>query len=500
MASPAPWRDSLLRRQIKKDGKTFWQVLPCQANATTILRHHPAWKGVLVYNEFAQTVVTVSAPPWGPDEAPTKIKPGPWTDTDTHRLTSWFARNESMQLPRADVEGAIEVTARGVAAHPVKEWLSSLKWDGKKRLDGWLVQIGGAKDSDYTRAVGAKWMISAVARVFEPGCKADHLPIFEGAQGIGKSTLLHDLAGEEWFLETAVDLSSVEAQKVLANKWIVELSELDSLTRSEVSRVKGFLSERVSTFRASYGHRPIDHPRQCVFAGTTNSAEYLKDDSGARRFWPVKLTKVDLKRLRTDRTQLWAEATARYKAGEKWHLEDVKLIKAAAEEAETRRQKDPWEDIIAGWLARHPSLRTSGVTTHTLLTEAVQRNNCDLTRADEMRVAGLLRTIGWEHAGRSEVATGRQRIYRPASGPIRVVKGSNKGDGNPIADLLEVGQNGGRLGQVGHLEARKQASVQPVQPVQPFLSNGGKKRVTGGSRRPPKRLDRLDKSRKPRES
>lgn len=452
MASPAPWRDSLLRRQVKKDGKTFWQVLPCQANVTAVLRHHERWRGVIAFNAFAECVVTLKVPPWDPDDMPTHPKPGPWTDSDTRRLINWFARNEKLMVSVFDAEGAIEIVGRASSYHPVRDWLSGLKWDGKPRLDAWLVRIGGAEDTAYTRAVGAKWMISAVARAFEPGCKADHLPIFEGPQGIGKSTLLRDLASEQWFLETAMDLSSVEAQKVLANKWIVELSELDSLTKSEVSRVKAFLSERVSTFRASYGRRPVDNPRQCVFAGTTNSKEYLKDDSGARRFWPIKLTRVDLRLLAKERGQLWAEATARYKKGERWHFEDPSVIQSAAEEAEARRQKDPWEDLIARWLAANTLLKFKGVTTHAILVGPLQKNDTDLTKPDEMRVAGLLRLLGWDDVRRETLGNIRERVYRPSKGPKSVI--SDK----------KVGQ----VGQVGHSDLEKMAVDLTGQPGQPF--------------------------------
>jgi hypothetical protein len=161
-----------------------------------------------------------------------------------------------------------------------------LHWDGVERLDRWLSTYLGADDSDYSRAVGSRWLISAVARTFQPGAKADCCLILEGPQGIRKSTALRTIAGE-YFTDELADLGSKDAAMQTRGVWIIELSELDSLSHAEVARIKAFMSRTTDRFRPPYGMRLVESPRQCVFAGTVNHGTYLRDETGGRRFWPI---------------------------------------------------------------------------------------------------------------------------------------------------------------------------------------------------------------------
>jgi putative DNA primase/helicase len=388
------WKDRLLYTETKR-GPVLRNVL---ANVVTILGNDPRWEGVLAYDRFGETVITAKPPPWSTDDAPAVASLGDWLDEHDARVSGWFSRAYDLDVSIGIVRDAVAVVAARRPVHPVVELLARLEWDGTPRVDTWLCDYLGAKDTPYTRAVAAIFLLSAVARVQQPGCKVDTVPILESPQGRGKSTVLRELAGEAFFLETGAELGSKDSFQQLRRKWIVELAELDALSRADVARIKAFLSARVDTYRPSYGRRATDHPRQCIFVGTTNSATYLKDDTGGRRFLPVRCDRIDLAGLRGVRDQLWAEARVRYERGERWHIEDAALLRSFEAEQEARFQADPWEQAIAGWLlsAGRPERRIEGVTTADVLAGALAKDQGTWTRADEMRVAAVLRRLGWE--------------------------------------------------------------------------------------------------------
>jgi len=374
----------------------FMGIDPTLGNATTILASDFPWEGVLAWDEFGRRVTKLRSPPWQVDERPPGDTTGPWTDDDDVRAASWLERVWKMKVAPHNVAKAVMIAARNRPFHPVREFLRSEEWDGEHRIDAWLSTYCGAEDTEYAREVGAKFLISAVARAMDPGSKVDTVPIFEGPQGAKKSTLLRVL-GDPWFLETGSELGTKDSMQVLAGKWLVELSELDSLNRSEISRIKAYISARVDTYRPSYGRNPIDVPRACVFAGTTNGTAYLKDETGARRFWPVKVGKVDVAALERDRTQLWAEALFRYELGEAWHL-DARMEAIAAKEAAARFVEDPWQSRVSEWLSdpfKKDERRNSGVTTSDVLEHALGIAAAKHGRAEATRVGAVLTVLGW---------------------------------------------------------------------------------------------------------
>ena len=406
----ADWSSRLLKN---KRG----EYTPCIDNVRLILTHRREWRNVLTYDAFAGDVVARKLPPWPDDVMPENAEAGDWTRGDTIRTCAWITQEYNFAPQPYMVDDAVRIVAETATVHPVRDWLVSLKWDRKPRVDDWLIKFGGAEDTIYTRGVGKNFLLGAVARVVAPGSKVDSMPILEGPQGIGKSTLLRVLTGEQWFLETSIEIGSKDGYQALRRKWIVELGELDALTRSEVSRVKQFLSASKDTYRPSYGRSMIDFNRQCVFAGTVNpeGGGYLKDGTGARRFWPIPVTKIDLRGLKAVREQLWAEAIFRYRKCERWHFHDPRMLKAAAEEAEERRQQDPWEPIIAKWLDSpdRAHLRTEGVTTSVIMRRALQMAPERQGRGEAMRAASALRAIGW---GKTARGHGEERRYRPEVG------------------------------------------------------------------------------------
>jgi predicted P-loop ATPase len=252
-------------------------------------------------------------------------------------------------------------------------------------------------------------MISAVARAYQPGCKADHVLILEGPQGQGKSSAFRVLGGA-FYSDDMPDLSSKDASLSANSAWIIELAELDSMAKTEVSRIKAFISRQVDKFRPPYGRSVVEVPRGSVFCGSVNpGGKYLKDESGGRRFWPVACGDVlNLDALERDRDQLWAEAVTRYKKGEKWWLTEQKLIEAATQEQEERYRKDDWESLIAPWL-----LNQSETSIAEILAIIIKKEPAFWTHTDSIRIGTILTRLGWE----SFHPHGQQRRYRRKKQP-----------------------------------------------------------------------------------
>jgi predicted P-loop ATPase len=388
---PQDWKRTLTRNA--RGG-----LLATKSNMVTIIAHDPMWEGILVFDSFTERIMKERCPKWHKHDKPTKEfrRAGPWTDADTILLSMWFERHYDFVPRGEDVRGAILTASRTKAYHPVRDWLKSIVWDGAPRLDKWLVKYGGAVNTPYVRAIGAKWMIAAVARVFRPGCKVDSVLIFEGKQGIGKSTMLRVIAHKDaWFyVDVGSELGEKDSYQKIEGKWIVEMSELDSLNRSELSRVKAFITDPIPRYRSSYGHTAADHPLQSILAGSTNKEKYLQDDTGNRRFWPVRLRKVDLAGLEIAHEQLWGEAVVRYLAGEAWHLVESEIIAAAEEQQASRMQDDPWGPLITKMLCSE-IVQRQGITTYEILSTHIGIPSERIDRKHEMRVASILSQQNW---------------------------------------------------------------------------------------------------------
>lgn len=391
-----PWRDRL---QMTANGTYKANLF----NACCAFRDAPEFRELLAYDEFSGTYCTLGPMPW--DQRSHRE----WTEFDDLAATEWLQAND-INVGVPTTQSAVGRVAFENRYHPVVDWLESLSWDGQPRIHDWLTYYLGALRTDYTQAVGRNFLISAVARVFMPGSKVDHVPVLEGEQGAMKSTCLRVLVGDAWFTDQLAELVSKDASQDLRGKWLVELSELSALKKNEVERVKAYLSRQIDHYRASYGRRTGDVPRQCVFVGTTNEDEYLKDDTGNRRFWPVKVHSVDIEALTKDREQIWAEAVQAYHDGEQWWMNTGDLVTAAKLEQEYRRVAHPWETIIADWLddprrtepsgARVPySLMVASgipqVTNAEILQHAIGKPVERQAVTDQMAVGKILKRLGW---------------------------------------------------------------------------------------------------------
>ncbi len=392
-------------------------------NVITILTYDPRWQvdglPILRFDEFAQQIAFAADPPWHPDDAPSVLQPY-WRDEDTTRMMAWFRRNWDVAVPDSMIYQGIQVVARRYSSHPVRTWLNTLTWDGTPRVHTWLTNYLGVKAGNrYVNNVGRWWLISAVARVMKPGCKADHVLILEGPQGINKSTALETLAMKrDWFSDTPFELGTKDSYLALRSRWLVELAELDGMNRSDSARAKAFFSSPSDCFRAPFGRETLTVPRQCVFAGSVNHSSYLKDSSGNRRYWPVACGFINLELLRQDREQIWAEALHMYNAGEKWWPatpEDAKLC--AFEQEERGEDADAWQEVIVSWLLGNEAkqlledrdaLHTPGgyLTTADVLARALRMPNGAWDKASQVRVGKILSVLHW---GKARV--GKMYVY-----------------------------------------------------------------------------------------
>ncbi|WP_095162651.1 VapE domain-containing protein [Pseudomonas sp. Irchel 3F5] len=371
------WKDMLARSESGA-------LIAHMQNVELILSNDERWAGVIGYSAFSSKIVKLRAAPYGGE-------PGDWSDIDDTRVMKWLAQQYNLRVKATHVIEAVSVVAHDHAFHPVREYLAKLEWDRVPRLGVWLHKILGVTLNDYSAKVGKRWMISAVARVMRPGCKADTVMILEGAQGAGKSTAMSILGGQ-WFMDTPFTLGDKDAFQAIRGKWIVELGELDSFNKAESTKAKQFFSASTDTYRESYGRRTSDVPRQCVFVGTTNQDEYLKDATGNRRYWPVACTKVDLDKLREVRDQLWAEAMFCYLAGDIWWVtrEEEEMF---SKEQEERFVVDEWEGPILEWLEASQIGETT--TGGDLLSQALKLDSGHWGKPEQMRVGAIMHRLGW---------------------------------------------------------------------------------------------------------
>lgn len=329
------WKAEL---EYTKSGKLLCNI----ANIILILENDPALAGHIVHDLFTGMDSAKNGLPWNKND-------NQWTDTDDANLRVWLEKHYDI-AGKEKIADALTAVLTRHSYHPIRDYLSGLTWDGVPRLDRIIIDYMGAEDSELNRAMSRKHFVAAVARVFNPGCKYDYCLIMSGAEGIGKSTLLRVMGGK-WFNDSITTLEGKEGMEQLRRAWVVELGELSSIKRSDVEQVKAHLSKQVDIYRAAYARRVLEHPRQCVFCGTTNEALFLKGDTGNRRFWVIPVV-AELRKykdwseaIRRDRDQLWAEAVHYYKQGEPLYLSEE--LEAQAKQRQQDFNDDNDDPIVA---------------------------------------------------------------------------------------------------------------------------------------------------------
>jgi predicted P-loop ATPase len=383
----------------KKSDETVYQIV---ANIFIELEHDPAWRDVFYFDELQHQLILARPIPDRAGGGCWDGLPRQWRESDSTDALRWFSLGDYPGIGIDKIDLAIRNFAETKCrVHRLRDYLVDLQWDGEPRIGRWLFTYCHAEaDTDEQRAfieaVGLKWLVSAVARIYQPGCQADHCLVLEGEQGIGKTSTFRILGGE-WFSENLPgDLHSKDAADHIRGKWIIELSELLQLGRSRTETIKTFLSRENEKFRPAYARYEVNYPRQCVFGGSTNQATYFHDETGGRRLWPVKIGRVDLRALARDRDQLWAEAVHLYHSGEPWWLTDERLIATAADEQAARYEADSWQGAISRHLENLRDDQT--VTASKILTDVIGIQLEHQRQVDKRRVTSILANLGYRQA------------------------------------------------------------------------------------------------------
>jgi len=351
------------------------------------------------YNQFTGQVEFTGAAPWHKGRRPSSTLV---QDDDLKLLRAYLCDKHDFEASISDIENAVTAVAHRYPFHPVREYLEGLKWDGKSRLDWWLRDFLGADDTEYTRAVGRKFLCAAITRVYRPGCKFDHVPVLEGAQGIGKSSVVKILGGP-WAGDFTIDPHSKDTVQLMQGHWFAEIAELEFKGKAEEDAVKAFITRQTDKARLAYGRYATEFPRQSVFIATKNPASdgtFLKDETGGRRWWPVMCHgvhggKVDFKGLKDVRDQLFAEALERIKTvGEALYMETAELVEEAKVVVDLRRVEHPWAEAVASWLdgrADKPDFLTGAEIWRDCLGGAPK----DFDRRKQNAISSVMRSLGW---------------------------------------------------------------------------------------------------------
>jgi len=393
------WADDCI-----KDGNG--RIIPNVANTLIALRAAPELAGAFAFDAMLQAPVLMQALPAAPNGEPAGGGPfpRPVRDADVSQLQEWLQHYGMPRVAKDTTHQAVDQRAQERAFHPVRDYLDGLKWDGRQRLEAWLQYYLGAEPSVYASGVGRLFLVAMVARVYAPGCKADHMLVLEGEQGVGKSRACRTLAGQ-WFSDALPDLhDKKDAAQHLRGKWLAEVAELSAIGRADAEALKAFISRPEEKYRPSYGRKEVVEPRQCVFIGTTNKRVYLRDETGARRFWPVKVGRIDIAALTRARDQLFAEAVHLYRAGAKWWPDGEFEREHAKPEQEARYDADAWEQKILSYIENLSRVRVTDI--------AVEALGLEIGRVgtiEQRRISSVLIAYGWA-PGRDW----RGRFYAPS--------------------------------------------------------------------------------------
>lgn len=351
-------------------------------NVLEILLHQPTWRGVFQYDEFGSNILAVN-PPTRLDAE----RRGEMSDVDITRFRSWCSYRHNLTVSEICAKQAIELAARRLSFHPVRAYLDSLVWDGFPRLDHAAEIFFG--HTGVERELLCRFLIGAVRRIYQPGCKFDTMLVLIGPMGYRKSQFISALFGDDWTNRSKIAMGTKDGQSILAGAWVHEMPELSTFRRTDAETRKAFLRETFDRFRRAYTQYEVTVQRQCCFVGTTNDETFLEEDD--RAIWPIEVVrKIDLDDVAEHRDQLWAEAVARCKAGEPHWLEDDSDDEVRAHREE-RTHEDPWISAIREQLERDPKREW---TIAQILDTVVGIQLKDRTRSHELRVSRVLHTIG----------------------------------------------------------------------------------------------------------
>lgn len=387
--STEPWTEDAIRDEKGR-------VVANLANVMLVLRSVPSVADCFAYDAMMAAPMLMRALPAASIEnADELMEPRPVRDTDVSQLQEWLQHAGLPRVSKDTAHQAVDLRAQERAFHPVRDFLGGLAWDGKPRLGSWLSFYLGADATPYTAGIGRMFLVAMVARIFDPGCKCDYMPVFEGPQGARKSTACAILGGE-WFSDNLPDVTEgKDVAQHLVGKWLIEVGEMSAMSKGESNHLKAFITRPVERYRPSYGRKEVIQPRACVFIGTTNKSAYLRDETGGRRFWPVKVGRIDTDALTRDRDQLFAEAVRAYRDGARWWPDQAFEAEHIAPEQEARFEGDAWEETVRSYLVGKNKVLVGDVAREGLFIETPR-----LGRADQNRIVAILERLGWQRAAK----------------------------------------------------------------------------------------------------
>ncbi|MBA7486622.1 hypothetical protein ES707_22183 [subsurface metagenome] len=355
-------------------------------NWALFLENHPETAGVFAWDAFKLRVMLMRRPPWEREQSWT---PRVVQDRDYSEAVMWLEARQ-MSPKASNIAAVIQTIAERAAFDRLREYLDGVKWDRRPRVEKWLTYYMGVEDTPYARTVGMRWLVSGVARGLRPGCKVDTMPILEGPQGARKSTALRFLYGDDFFTDGLSDIGSKDAKMEMQGVWGLEVAEMHKFSAAEVNEVKKFLTQQTDRFRPPYGRAVIEAPRRVVLNGTINPEgnAYLRDPTGARRFWPLTVGSIDTDAIAIDRDQLWAEAVELYRANTPWWVQEEE--QAAVEvEQEKRTDVDVWTDKIAHTVKGQSSIAQLDI----LSALGIPMKDADWRHTG--RVGRIMKKLGW---------------------------------------------------------------------------------------------------------
>ena len=366
--------------------------IPNLKNVMHALRTAPELIDVFAFDEMLRSALLLGPLPAITGEQDDGPFPRAIRDTDGSRLQEFLQAAGLSRVGKEVVNDAMDLRAQECAFHPLRKYLETLEWDGVSRIDGWPVRYLGAEDIAYHRQIGRMFMISMIARVFDPGCKCDYMLVLEGPQGARKSTACQIL-GAEWFSDClpSITHSGKDVCQHLRGKWLIEIAELSAIGKAENAALKAFLTRTTEQYRPPHGRREVVEARQCVFVGTTNKSTYLRDETGDRRFWPVRIGKIDTDALAADRDQLLAEAVHMYRQGGQWWPDRDFEKEHIRPQQDARFEQDIWHQPVAEYVADK-----SRVFILEIARNALGATIDRLGTIDQRRITSILTRLEWQ--------------------------------------------------------------------------------------------------------
>lgn len=378
------WQHSCLKNS---QGKLLSNV----ANALIGLRRDANLAGMFGYDELQRLPMVLRELGVLSGE----MEPRPLSDDDVTRVQSYLQDAGLGALGSDATHRAVNLVCSERAYNPLLDTLDGLVWDEVQRINVWLASCLGAELNQYTQHIGRMFLIQMVARAYEPGCRADHMLILQGEQGVLKSTACRVL-GEPWYTDNLPDLSlSKECSQHLRGQWLIEVPELNAMKRSDQALLKSFMTRTHERYRPSYGRHEVVEPRTCSLIGTVNEEFFLHDPTGGRRFWPVRVgvtADIKIEYLREIREQLFAEAVHWYRHGVQWWPDAQFQIEMITPEQEERFEADVWEPAIERFLAGKTSTTIELILTHE---SVIGMQLKDQAQLDGKRVGAILRRLRW---------------------------------------------------------------------------------------------------------